>query len=141
MVPELSIVKGSWVGEQGEGVCGAFHVSLAFLSGFFFPPYALSTIFLPCLHTCTGACSPTGCSVDSVTTAPLLTACGSRRGGGGGTAHAQPAWPRDTVIGTCQAAAAHFRKSTGAFTILLLAGMVDPPAVGHLVSVLTPTWL
>lgn len=50
MVPELSIVKGSRsrVGGQGEGVYGALRVSLASLSGFFFPPYALSTIFLPC---------------------------------------------------------------------------------------------
>lgn len=95
-MPELSVVKGSWVGEQGEGVCGAFHVSLAFLSGFFFPPYALSTIFLPGLHTCTGACSPTGCSIHSVTAAPLLPACGSRRwrgGGGGAFAQRMPSLP------------------------------------------------
>lgn len=60
---------------------------------------------------------------------------------GGCTAHAQLAWPRDTIIGTCQAAAACFRKSTGAFIVLLLAGMVDPPSVGHSVSVLAPTHL
>lgn len=53
-MPELSIVKGSWVGGQGEGVFGAFRVSLASLSGLFFPPYALSTIF----HACTPAPKP-----------------------------------------------------------------------------------
>lgn len=84
-----------------------------------------------------------GRSIGSVATAPLLPAYGSRRlgVGVGCTAHAQPAWPRYTVIGTCQAAAACFRKSTGAFTVLLLAGMVGPPSVGHSVSVLAPIHL
>ena len=84
-------------------------------------------------------CLPTphlGCGINTIVADPLLPACG---GGRGRTAHAQPAWPRDAVIGTCQTAATHFRKSTGAFIVLLLAGTTDPPSGGYQVSVLAPT--
>lgn len=57
-----------------------------------------------------------------------------------GVHSACPACPaRDAVIGTCQTAAAHFRKSTGAFTILLPAGAANAPSRGYWVSVAAPT--
>ena len=63
-----------------------------------------------------------GCGINTLVADPLPPACGGR----GHTAHAQPARRRDAVIGTCQTAAAHFRKSTGALLVLLLAGAAHP---------------
>lgn len=91
---------------------------------------SLSTFIFPSpLHTCTRACPPPpppppplGCGINTVVADSLPLACGGR----GHTAHAQPARWRDAVIGTCQTAAAHFRKSTGALLVLLLAGAAHP---------------
>lgn len=73
------------------------------------------------LHTCSQASA----SPSALVTVPLLPAC---VGGRQHMAHAYSAWPQDAVIGTCQATVAHFRKSTGAFTVLLVAGMADFPS-------------
>lgn len=89
-------------------------------------PSLCTSIFPSPLHTCTRACPPPppplGCGINTVVTDPLPPACGGR----GHTAHAQPAQRRDAVIGTCHTAAAHFRKSTGALLVLLLAGATHP---------------
>lgn len=92
MEPALNLLKRVLGGETGCGsVWSIPHVSLASLSGFFFFLCTFSSIFLPCLHTCTGACSPMGGSIVSVAKAPLLPACSSRRLGVGGLHSACPA--------------------------------------------------
>lgn len=85
---------------------------------YFYLPFPLAHLH-PCLPT--AAAAPL-CGINTVVADPLPPACGGR----GHTAHAQPARRRDAVIGTCQTAAAHFRKSTGALLVLLLAGAAHP---------------